>query len=135
MGQRVEKTQVFVSQILCAISKTNKREEKTKKNIQNSPFRSSFAQEEELQLEVIPSDVFVDLEKLFNDPDSCCDVIFKLEGTKLYCHKIVICLRSSYFRKMFTRMSLEEVTLSGIDEISANIILHFCYRYSWLQSN
>ena len=53
-------------------------------------------------VELIPSDVFTDLEKYFNNEKTCYDVIFECNGHFLYAHKIIVALRSSYFTNVFT---------------------------------
>lgn len=67
-------------------------------------------------LELIPSDVFLDMDKIFNQEGSFSDVKFEIEGERpILCHKIMLrygkmvslpayktdSIRSQYFRKLF----------------------------------
>ncbi len=56
-------------------------------------------------LELIPSDVWNGLIKVFDiDPknsNTFSDVTFLVEERSIYCHKIVLGLRSHYFKQLF----------------------------------
>lgn len=55
-------------------------------------------------LELQSSNVFVHLEKVYNS-ETCSDVTFILKDGglthKIYCHKIILSLRSNYFNNLF----------------------------------
>jgi len=57
---------------------------------------------EKPKFDLIPSDVYKDFTKYFNNVASPYDLIFFLNNdTKIYCHKIILSLRSTHLRHKF----------------------------------
>src|SRR5690348_524478 len=82
-------------------------------------------------LELIPSGVFKDFATLFNNKESCFDIVFVCsDGGQIHCHKIILSLRSTYFMKLFsTKGNTEPQTIQILDLLPQTLqkMLQFCY--------
>jgi len=56
-----------------------------------------------------PSDLFHDISLFFNNQSTCWDVVFEIENKPIYCHKIFLAVRSSYFRTKFYNSMKEKL--------------------------
>jgi hypothetical protein len=70
--------------------------------------------------------------KTFLNRSTLSDVVFLVEGQRIYAHKFIICARSDFFKAMFETNMMEsssgEVTLPDTSPSTLHSILAFCYR-------
>lgn len=78
-------------------------------------------------------DVLSQLATMFNNPDAFPDVVFLVDGEKIYSHKSILASASEHFRVMFSSRFLEtngEVLVRDISRESFKEILKFIYTGS-----
>lgn len=87
-------------------------------------------------IKLIPSDVFQDFVKHFNDEDGFHDVTFYgSHNLPIFCHRIIIALRSPHFKRMLSQEKLPmTMTFVNIDQSILTLMLKFCYDPSRLET-
>ena len=104
-------------------------------------------------IELTPSDVFHDFEKIFNTEKFNYDVIFKLKDQNIFAHQVILSIRSNYFRKLFSKKNsgkgwcqtflkflriLLEISTIVMDDVDYDVffeIVHACYFPRMTNSN
>ncbi|KAL6060570.1 BTB/POZ domain-containing protein 7 [Balamuthia mandrillaris] len=83
---------------------------------------------------IVVNTLSYDLQRYVNNAD-CADVVFFVEGQRLYAHKAILCARSSHFRALFTSGMKEstsgEIEIADISyETFLSLLMYFYTGYT-----
>jgi len=105
----------------------NKLEIKRALDLDEEDYKTVFP-----SIELIPSDVFNDLNSIFDQEKSVWDVCFKVEDKPIYCHKLILAIRSPYFQKVFENSKPnsngEYIWISDTPYTIFKELVHFAYQ-------